>query len=289
MGGCVAYLSKATAVEKIKNYGTIKNLKIDGSCSISLKGVNSVALGNNVNAEGDNTFAEGNNTVNKGNSSHTEGLFSKVDTQDSELTDRFHRQNGYAAHAEGYTSLAVGCGAHSEGMLTKAIGSGAHSEGYRTIAKAGSSHAEGSYSETTGSYAHAEGKYNVSNEGKTIHSVGIGSSSKRKNAHEIMLDGKHYIYGVGGYDGTNPDSSDDLATILAKNDDTEIKKQLTELSEEVGKKVDTDKVATINGQSLVNGGDITIKGGSGSYDDTELRDELARLKNDKAENSELNY
>lgn len=37
--------------------------------------------------------------------------------------------------------------------------------------------------------------------------------------------------------------------------------QLTELSAEVGKKVDSDKVATINGQSLVQGGNITIVGG----------------------------
>lgn len=188
------------------------------------KGVNSVALGNNVNAEGDNTFAEGNNTINKGNSSHTEGLFSKVDVQDGELTDRYHRQNGYAAHAEGYTSLAVGCGAHSEGMLTKAIGAGAHSEGYRTIASGGSSHVEGSYTETKNSSEHAEGEYNISNEGKTIHSVGIGTSSKRKNAHEIMLDGKHYVYGIGGYDGTNPTESDDLAKIINGNTEANLSK-----------------------------------------------------------------
>ena len=37
--------------------------------------------------------------------------------------------------------------------------------------------------------------------------------------------------------------------------------ELTELSTEVGKKVDADNVATINGQSLVNGGDITLEGG----------------------------
>lgn len=45
------------------------------------------------------------------------------------------------------------------------------------------------------------------------------------------------------------------------------KSELTELSAEMGKKVDADKVATINGQSLVNGGDITIEGGKGEKGD----------------------
>ncbi len=65
---------------------------------------------------------------------------------------------------------------------------------------------------------HAEGRYNVShfaaaewgNAGNTIHSVGIGSPSQTlefensKNAFEIMQNGDAYLYGVGGYDGTNP-------------------------------------------------------------------------------------
>lgn len=35
-------------------------------------------------------------------------------------------------------------------------------------------------------------------------SIGIGESDgSRKNTHEIHKDGKHYIYGIGGYDGTN--------------------------------------------------------------------------------------
>lgn len=46
-----------------------------------------------------------------------------------------------------------------------------------------------------------------------------------------------------------------------------IKEQLNELSAEVDKKVDADKVATINGQSLVGGGNITIEGGKGEKGD----------------------
>lgn len=58
----------------------------------------------------------------------------------------------------------------------------------------------------------ALGEYNVSNS-RTKFSIGIGTSdTDRKNANEITDDGKYYIYGVGGYDGTNPDSANDLAT-----------------------------------------------------------------------------
>ena len=66
----------------------------------------------------------------------------------------------------------------------------------------------------SGRYSHAEGSFNVSNTGatenlQTRHSVGIGtSSSDRKNAHEIMANGDHYIYGLGGYNGTNAISED---------------------------------------------------------------------------------
>lgn len=60
---------------------------------------------------------------------------------------------------------------------------------------------------------HAEGKYNFSHSG-TIHSVGIGEANNNKNAFEIMDDGRIFIYGIGGYDDTNADEADDLATVL---------------------------------------------------------------------------
>lgn len=62
---------------------------------------------------------------------------------------------------------------------------------------------------------------------------------------------------------------------LENYDDTEIRQENAELSAEVGKKVDADKIATLNGQSLINGGNIEIKGGGESYDDTEVRNELS--------------
>jgi lysophospholipase L1-like esterase len=51
------------------------------------------------------------------------------------------------------------------------------------------------------------------------------------------------------------------------SDGKTVEQNLSELSAEVGKKVDADKVATINGQSLVGGGNITIEGGKGEKGD----------------------
>lgn len=52
----------------------------------------------------------------------------------------------------------------------------------------------------------------------------------------------------------------------------------TKIREELAKKVDADKIATINGLSLVNGGNIVIEGGEGGgYDDTQIVAKLDEL------------
>ena len=57
---------------------------------------------------------------------------------------------------------------------------------------------------------------NYGDEGNTAFSIGIGESNDvRKNAVEVMQDGSIYINGVGGYTGTNPTESSDIATYLS--------------------------------------------------------------------------
>ena len=135
-----------------------------------------------------------------------------------------------ASHAEGYQSEASGSYSHAEGSDTQATGNyGSHAEGRQTVAGSTASHAEGYLSQADGiiSHAegygtratneaeHAEGKYNRSNTG-TRHSVGIGTSdTARKNAVEVMDDGDVFIYGIGGYDGTNPETARTLQETVA--------------------------------------------------------------------------
>ena len=161
-------------------------------------------------AAGDYSHAEGYNTTANGNYSHTEGYKTKT--------------NGNYSHAEGYLSEAQTY-SHAEGQSTHASGNSSHAEGRNTFASGNNSHVEGSYTQTQNDNEHAEGSYNKSNNnysmdtsGKTRHSVGIGSSSLRKNAFEIMANGDIYVYGLGGYDGTNAldEAAKTLQTVLAE-------------------------------------------------------------------------
>ena len=108
-----------------------------------------------------------------------------------------------------------------------ASGEKAFASGADCVASGENSSVEGSHTIAQNHSEHAGGKYNKSNKkttgtdadkaaGSTIHSIGVGTSAiNRKNAVEVMQDGKVYILGVGGYDGTNPEQATDLATILS--------------------------------------------------------------------------
>ena len=127
----------------------------------------------------------------------------------SEKPIRFNNFLGSASHASAF----------QEGS---ALGDNSHAEGSGTLALNNNSHAEGTSTITTNPSEHAEGKFNKSNE-DTIHSVGIGLNALlRKNAHEITQGGKHYIFGIGEYDGTNPDEATDLATLMKPDTDAEV-------------------------------------------------------------------
>jgi len=106
---------------------------------------------------------------------------------------------GESSHAEG-KGTAAGKYSHAEGNGTSATGIGAHAEGKGTI--------------TNNEGEHAQGTYNKSNS-NTLHSIGIGTSnSARKNAEELLKSGLKYLLGLGGYDGTNPSDSTDVASFV---------------------------------------------------------------------------
>ena len=191
--------------------------KASGNTS-HVEGTDNIASNSNAHAEGRYTEASG-------YAAHAEGMQTKVDGKAAHVEGRFTYASGEGAHCEGIGKIgstgtpdpeygALATAAHAEGQYTKATGPKAHAEGTETIAQGDSSHAEGLRTKALHVYEHAEGKYNVSNT-NTIHSVGVGTAeSKRKNAHEITNDGKHYILGVGNYDGTKLDGATDVATVI---------------------------------------------------------------------------
>lgn len=150
-------------------------------------GVGSVALGENTEASGPYSFSEGRGTTAKGEYSH----------------------------AEGTETTAGGTRSHAEGMSSKATGDGSHAEGYATIAEGGYSHTEGSGTKALNGTEHAQGKYNLPKRGKTIHTIGIGSGDNdRRNAEEVHTDGRKFLLGVGGYDGTNSETAKAVQEVL---------------------------------------------------------------------------
>ena len=199
------------------------------------EGQNTTASGQSSHAEGEGTtasgyisHAEGENTTASGESSHAEGCSSSsisdadVSTQEEliylwENDELFSLAYGLASHVEGYDCLAFGEASHAEGNENIVRGDQCHAEGNRNYSNGTASHVEGGNNTTSNDYEHAEGRYNKSNTG-TRHSVGIGTSSNnKKNAFEIMSDGKAYLYGIGGYDGTNPQSTNTLQQIIHYN------------------------------------------------------------------------
>ncbi len=191
------------------------------------------AGGRNAQAVGAGAHAEGNGCVAVGDDSHAEGNKTKATGLRSHAEGANTESKGERSHAEGYNSKATGKTSHVEGQGCEAIGECSHAEGYYSEAKGYGSHAEGSghvyengeyghaeglATHVTNPYEHAEGAYNLSNKSgnaRTRHSIGIGKdASNRKNAFEVLDDGRSYFLGVGGYDGTNPEESKDLKTLL---------------------------------------------------------------------------
>ena len=213
------------------------------------------AEGYQTTASGDYSHAEGYNVIASGAASHAGGYSNKsiIDASGAGSFAHGHASNGsisasskgavaigcatgvgtfkgiikasgQGAHAEGFASRgtidASGQGAHAEGYNTAALANGAHAEGRNTTASGEYSHAEGFHTEANNQSEHASGKYNKSNNqdanAQTIFSIGIGTSkTDRKNAIEVLRDGRVFIKGVGGYDGTNPFDSSSLQDFLS--------------------------------------------------------------------------
>ena len=170
------------------------------------------------------SYTEGRKNLAYGQYSHAEGYKSRA-AYAAHAEGKENYADGQQSHAEGYKTIAASNYTHTEGRETQATGEISHSEGYKTSAVGKISHAEGQYTQALNQAEHAQGQYNKSNKaissfgnaGNTIHSIGIGTAeSNRKNAVEVMQNGRVFINGIGGYDGTNPTAANvkDLATIL---------------------------------------------------------------------------
>ena len=189
--------------------GEITATKLVQQLDAILDGVNGTKADNNagpiVDGTGTNSAKmKAGSNVASGDRSFSVGSESEASGTNAAAFGRLGVASGLSSMVQGQNCKATAWGSHAQGGITEANGKYSHSEGNHTVA--------GNESE------HAEGVYNVSREGVTRHSVGVGSSSLRKNAFEITNDGKVYVLGAGGYEGTaaqNLGDAKDIAAVLA--------------------------------------------------------------------------
>lgn len=220
-----------------------------------------------ADASGDYSVAEGSATA-SGDFSHAEGGYAE-DSPDYQSQEGAPEAAGWGSHAEGLGTYASGTGSHAEGGETQATGIISHAEGWASTAGGFGSHAEGYNSQAVGNYSHAEGWstqttnygehacgiYNKStktsnstgNAGNTAFSIGIGTNNARSNAVEVMENGDIYVKGLGSYTGAYASSG--ISTLQSVIGD----KQATLVS--------GTNIKTINNNSILGSGNITISGG----------------------------
>ena len=136
------------------------------------------AEGNSTKANGNCSHAEGQSTSAQGSWSHSEG-YQTNSSGNYAHTEGHSCVAGVYGHAEGYYTTAIGLtngnyAAHAEGYLTLANGGCTHAEGRNTVANSDCAHAEGYQTNANGSYSHTEG-WSTSALGQASHAAGKGT------------------------------------------------------------------------------------------------------------------
>lgn len=155
-----------------------------------------------------------------------------------------------------YSHVVYGQTAHIENMCNYGGGNQSHTEGVANLNFGEYSHVEGQYNVSYNRSEHSEGNFNVSlkgeqNQDKTLHTVGMGTSqSDRKNADQIMFNGDRYIYGVGGFDGTNYNQAETVQEVI--NNKADAISTISSESGEVTKTIEPNKLYKFGEVSSLN-------------------------------------
>nr|WP_325188385.1 peptidase G2 autoproteolytic cleavage domain-containing protein [uncultured Oscillibacter sp.] len=174
------------------------------------EGVSTKASASGAHSEGRGTIAseesshsEGYRTTASGPSAHAEGYMGIAEGSASHVEGGMvagkspNKASGYAAHAEGVSTLASGGHSHAEGEETTASNTDSHAEGFKTTASAIASHsegvetiasgewgthAEGYKTQASANYSHAEGE-NTRATGPVSHAEGGATTASGYRAH----------------------------------------------------------------------------------------------------------
>ena len=206
-----------SCVNGLNNLCSTFNGNAEGTGNIVLgvgshaEGVSNITLGMFAHAEGvgatlpfsEVTLLNNSISINQLRSMQDEYGINIACGQGSHTEGHYNIAFGMYSHAEGDNTIGEGIASHTEGYNTHAKGNGSHAEGNGSYAEGDYSHAEGYGTVTKNAYEHACGQYNASIQSSyksqaTHFSIGIGTSSQRKNALEVKQNGDIYIDGVEG-------------------------------------------------------------------------------------------
>ena len=139
-------------------------------------------------ASGYSAHAEGTSTTASGGGAHSEGRGTVASAEAAHAEGYSTQAIGIDSHAEGYMGIAEGIASHVEGGIitnkeaNKASGYAAHAEGASTLASGNESHAEGRETIASGDWSHAEGIRTVAS-GYDAHAEGIDTKALATNSH----------------------------------------------------------------------------------------------------------
>lgn len=143
--------------------------------------------------------------INIGTGAHTEGYNNKAILVGSHAEGAQNVAEGKYAHAEGRLTYA-GYAGHAEGRNTKAIGEHAHAEGHSSQAIGNQSHAQGHSTRAIGVNSTAAGQM-AEAIGKVSSAIGyyvkaVGNYTMAEGSNSIALGGGSYAGGIGSsYNG----------------------------------------------------------------------------------------
>ena len=209
-------------------------------------GIFAVSAGVDTKAEGISSFAMGSTSRAYGNQSFAGGSGSETG-----YTSACSFAFGQNANAKSAQSLVFGSYSSAETNSAYSI-----VLGNNAISSAQSGNAIGLAARAKNTRETAFGPFNNSiNSGttaeKTSYTIGNGTADNaRSNLIEAKQNNDIYVVGVGGFDGTNASQALSLQTVINSKQN-----QL----------VSGVDVKTINGQSIVGGGNLVISGGSGLW------------------------
>lgn len=272
----------STKVGLVNSLSTMYDTNIGNKAVIEGDGINYGSSIKNIKATGQLSHAEGHGAQALNDYAHAEGMSTQA--------------NGKCSHVEGDGPKANGLASHAEGSNTQAGGNYSHTSGCYTNTNNQSEFALGQFNVTTGN---SGSSFDNTSSTATLFSVGNGTgANNRHNAFEIKRNGDIYITYNGNdvklqsyigdlsqyatlSDLTNYVQASDLATVATTGNYNDLSylpdlsqftsytylesnyATLSYLSNYQEVLVSGQNIKTINNQSLLGSGDITIQGGGG--------------------------